>query len=162
MPVGHGGDMSKHTAWEKVVLLELLEQRLKWAAQEAGADPNKVHVYDPFTTDMDFYIFFEEASWDKYLEIYRYYYDEELPAYNESYTAKIPGVTARTHIESVLKAKNIELPEKVKEKYDLAFSKALTAIRAYDDKEIFNASTSKTMILYTVEEMKNILQFGHP
>ena len=158
MPVGHGGDMSKHTAWEKVVLLELLEQRLKWAATEAGADHTQVHVYDPFTTDMDFYIFFEgDISWDKYLEIYRYYYDEDLPAYNKSYTAKIPGVTARTHIESVLKDEEIQPA-----KYIEAFPKALAAIRDYDEKEIFNASTSKTMILYTVAEMKNILNCGKP
>lgn len=169
MPVGHGGDMSKHPAWEKIALLELLEQRLKWAAIKAGLNPDKVHVYDPFTTDMDFYIFFEEASWEDYLQIYRWYYDESLPAYEreeaeyvEVVEEGIP-VTARTRIPRVLKDINIsKLPSSVYETYEKALTKAIDTIKTYDDKEIFNASTSKTMILYTVEEMKNILQYGTP
>ena len=164
MPVGHGGCMSKHTTWEKVIILELLERRLKWAVKKADVPPEYVHVFDPFTTDMDFFIYFEKVSWDQYLMIYRWYYDEDLPAYDESYT-ELPSTTttARVEIERVLKAENIErLSEAVYKKYVEAFPKALTAIKEYDEKEIFNASTSNTMILYTVQEMKNILECGKP
>jgi hypothetical protein len=155
MPVGHGGCMSKHTAWEKVVILELLERRIKWAARKADVNPINVRVYDPFTTEMDFFIFFDDVSWEKYLEIYHWYYREDLPAFDENY--KELTSNARAVIKEILMTENVDY-----EKYREAFDKAMDAIKLYDAEEIFNASTSKTMILYSVRQMKNILTLGHP
>jgi hypothetical protein len=155
MPVGHGGCMSKHTAWEKVVILELLERRIKWAARKAGVHPKNVRVYDPFTTEMDFFIFFDDVSWEKYLEIYHWYYREDLPAFDKEFNEL--SINARDAIKSTLMDENVDYA-----KYREAFDKAMEAIKLYDAEEIFNASTSKTMILYSVTQMKNILTLGHP
>ena len=143
MPVNHRGHMSKHPAWVKIAILEFLEARLKDAAEELDIGAEKVHVYDPFTTEMDFHIFVN-ASWSDYLRLYSWYYDLENK-----------GERQKT-LES-------DLLTKYGAKYSTSISRAIYDVGPDDlDREIFNASTSETMILYTIQQMKNILQFGHP
>jgi hypothetical protein len=145
MPVGHHGSMSKHPAWVKIAILEYLEARLKDAADHPDVDigAENVHVYDPFTTDMDFYIFVD-ASWSKYLKLYAKYYDQEFSGPRQ-------------------KELEPDLPTKYGEKYSTRINKAIYDIGPDDtNREIFNASKSKTEIFYTIQQMKNILELEEP
>lgn len=147
MPVGHGGGMSSHPAWVKIAILELLEERLKVAAVEAGYSEDVIHVFDPFTTDMDFYIRLD-VDWDGYLKIYSKYYDRDLK------TDAIKNIVEKYHEN--------DLPESIRRKSVAALEKASILIEKYDEDKIFNASTSKSEIFYTIDEMKYILEYGTP
>jgi hypothetical protein len=147
MPVGHGGQMSKHPAWVKIIILEMLEERLKDAAAAAGIDnpDDVVWVYDPFTTEMDFYIWLK-VSWEKYLEIYSLYYKPDLKARLEEMGLR-------------------QSMERVSDKYadHPYYGKAMDVLKELDSsQQIFNASRSRTTIFYDIEQMKNILLHGNP
>ena len=143
MPVNHRGHMSKHPAWVKIAILEFLEARLKDAAVDLNIGEENVHVYDPFTTEMDFHIFVN-ASWSDYLRLYSWYYNLENKGERQ-------------------KALESDLLTKYGVKYSTSISRAIYDVGPDDpDREIFNASTSETMILYNILQMKSILQFGHP
>jgi len=146
MPVGHGGGMSRHPAWVKIAILELLEERLKIAAVEAGYPEDVIQVFDPFTTDMDFYIRLD-VDWEGYLKIYSKYYDRDL-----KYDA----------IKNIVAKYEKDLPKPIRRKSIAALEKASKLIEKYDEAGIFNASTSKSVIFYTINEMKNILEYGTP
>jgi len=144
MPVCHRGCMSKHPAWVKIAILEFLEARLQDAAEDLGIGANKVQVYDPFTTENDFYIIVD-ASWYDYLKIYAWYYDEGNKGSRQINLEKVdPGPDILTRYGA---------------KYTTRIRKAI-----YDygpdapENELFNASTSKTEIFYTIGQMKRILQ----
>lgn len=145
MPVGHGGCMSKHPAWVKIAILEFLEARLKDAADALDIGADKVHVWDPFTTEMDFYIFVD-ATWSDYLRIYALYYDESFKG------------PLQDKLEPDLPTKYAggKYADKIREAiYDMT--------REEDaDRRIFNASTSKSEIFYTIEQMRNILEHRPP
>ena len=146
MPVGHGGGMSSHPAWVKIAILELLEERLKVAAVEAGYSEDVIHVFDPFTTDMDFYIMMD-VDWEGYLKIYSKYYNRDL----------------RTDpIKSIVEKYPEDLPESIRIKSVNALQKATKLLEEYDENGIFNASTSKSVIFYTINDMKYILEYGKP
>ena len=147
MPVGHGGGMSSHPAWVKIAILELLEERLKVAAVEAGYSEDVIHVFDPFTTDMDFYIMMD-VDWEGYLKIYSKYYNRDLRTDPiKSIVEKYPNKSK----EEILAIKSVA-----------ALEKASILIEKYDEDKIFNASTSKSEIFYTIDEMKYILEYGTP
>ena len=76
MPVGHGGHMSKHPPEVKIAILELIEARLKDIVPQFSLSQDVVHVYDPFTTKWDFYVFLD-VSWDLYERIYGEYFNTE-------------------------------------------------------------------------------------
>jgi hypothetical protein len=193
MPVGHGGDMSKHPAWVKIAILEFLEARLKdvvdaltinddnkyeaaldWFKRYLGEisekpddymtkfkklyDENtsisigpdiryifsatlsttseanaRVKVYDPFTTEMDFYLFLD-VNWDRYLLIYSKYYDLDFKGFRQ-----------------VL--------------WEIKYSDddyILDLVLGENRDQVFNATRSKSVIFYTIQQMKNILTLGHP
>ena len=139
MPVGHRGRMSSHPAWVKIIILELIEERLKEAAEDYGLPREVVEVYDPFTTDNDFYLWLD-VSWEEYLQVYSRYYNPELKSNAVSRVA-----------------------ERYKTKHSKEFIKARDYI--HDDaneKKIFNASTSSSTIIYSIEDMKSILDTGTP
>lgn len=76
MPVGHGGNMSKHPPNVKLAILEFIEARLKDIVENKFKEysPDVVHVYDPITTKWDFYVFLD-VSWNLYEKIYGEYFD---------------------------------------------------------------------------------------
>ena len=166
MPVGHGGGMSRHPAWEKIAILELLEERLKIAAFAAGFSDTDVHVYDPFSTDMDFFIWFKK-DWKDYLKLYSKYYDRRLLDDRKRLIERGYPIDSN-QIESQLDpVGNIVLAKYDKESPDYEtrktiLIKATNKIEEYDERRIFNASTSKSAIYYSICEMKNILEHGEP
>jgi hypothetical protein len=182
MPVGHGGDESKHPAWVKIAILEFIEARFKDIVEndddlkdefrakliqyledcdvelseseinrivDAKVADYYVKVYDPFSTEMDFYILFN-VDWPKYLELYSKYYSEDDP--------KIKP--ASLHLSEVLD--NYPSPHPIYALKPLIEKAVRTtaSIQVYD--EVFNASRSKSVIFYTIQQMKNILDYGHP
>ncbi len=76
MPVGHGGNMSKHPPKVKLAILEFIEARLKDIVPEFDLDQDVVDVYDPITTEWDFYVFLD-VSWDLYEKIYGEYFNTD-------------------------------------------------------------------------------------
>jgi len=123
-----------------------------------------VKVYDPFSTDMDFYIFFN-VDWPKYLDLYHKYYKEDTPNIQ----------TPERHLNAVFAKYDPEsdIGKLWKEKKDtdhpIFRNKPLIekAIKTKPDNgeyidEVFNASRSKSVIFYTIQQMKNILELGHP
>lgn len=141
MPVGHGGCMSKHPAWVKIAILEFLEARLKDAADIVDIGADNIQVWDPFTTEMDFY-FSVNASWSKYLDLYGVYYNKSFTGHRQKEIEK-------------------DLPTRYGLEYAREIQKAIYNITNEEDSHnVFNASTSKTEIFYTIEEMKEILQRG--
>ena len=147
MPVNHRGRMSLHPAWVKIAILEYLEERLKEAAERVEIGEENVHVYDPFTTEWDFYIIVD-ASWSDYLKLYAEYYDTSWEVtsakdFTDAFAAKYGpyvGTKIRTKISAAIHELGPEDPER----------------------EIFNASTSKTEIFYTIQQMKDILRKRTP
>ena len=145
MPVGHRGCMSKHPAWVKIATLEYLEERLKEAAERVDIGEENVSVYDPFTTEWDFCIFVD-ASWSDYLKLYAEYYDTSWEV--TSAKAFTDAFVARYTLGTKISAK---------------IGSAIHAIGPEDtEREIFNASTSKTEIYYTIQQMKDILEKKTP
>ena len=71
MSVNHGGGYSKHPAWVKIALMELMELRLKDVARRTqGVYAGKIKIYDPYTTDNDFHLVVK-AKWENYHGIMR-------------------------------------------------------------------------------------------
>lgn len=175
MAVGHGGDESKHPAWVKIGILEFIRTRFKEIVENDEAlrasyiekineiltacnivltdEQMKdlvdltiadyyVKVYDPFSTEMDFYIFFN-VDWPKYLDLYHKYYE-------------IDDVKSKLQLDAALD----KLPSKIKNRYEDLITRAIVQTSGVD--EVFNASRSKSVIFYTIEQMKNILECGIP
>ena len=140
MPVGHSGSMSSHPAWVKIILLELIRERLLDAAADLGIPASKIEVYDPFTTEMDFYLWLN-VSWEDYLRIYSRYYSDDL------------------------KAREMDQKDRVVQMYanNSYLETALDVLKGLDKtQQIFNASTSRSTIFYTIDQMKRILKTGSP
>jgi hypothetical protein len=182
MAVGHGGDESKHPAWVKIAILEFIEARFKDIVEndqdlkdefraklidylaDCGVELSEteiksivdkkvadyyVKVYDPFSTDMDFYIFFN-VDWPKYLDLYHKYYKEDTP------NIQVP----EEHLNAVFAKYD---PGHRIHGYTNLIRKAIrtTGSETVID-EVFNASRSRSVIFYTIQQMKNILELGHP
>ena len=152
MPVGHHGGMSPHPAWVKIAILEFLEARLKDAADhpDVGIGHENVQIMDPFTTEYDFYLFVN-ASWPKYLKLYAKYYDENWA-----------GGTRQGALPDLGKKYSLKYPSHLRLKIEEKIGKAIYDIVTEEDQEIFNASTSKTEIYYTIEQMIDILELEEP
>ncbi|MFH2112767.1 MAG: hypothetical protein ABIJ47_16080 [Candidatus Bathyarchaeota archaeon] len=138
MSVGHGGEFSKHPANVKIAILRFIEARLKDAAdylEIPGITADNITIYDPFTTDMDFFIFFKDVGWENYLKIYSKYYDETFE-----------GRERQAEVESDYK----DMP------------KIISMLHGDRPNGVFNASRSKSVIYYTPEQMENILDHGDP
>ena len=143
--------MSKHSAWVKIAILEFLEARLKDAADHEDVEigHENVHIMDPFTTEYDFYLFVN-ASWSKYLKLYAKYYDENWP-----------GGTRQGELDLAKKYK-LKYPERLRLKIEETIEKAIYDVVKEENQEIFNASTSKTEIYYTIQQMIDILELEEP
>ena len=147
MPAIHRGCMSKHPAWVKMAILEYLEERLKEAAERVDIGEENVKVYDPFTTEWDFCIFID-ASWSDYLKLYAEYYDTSWEVTSAKAFTDAFAVRYAPYVGTKIKAK---------------ISSAIHEIGPEDtEREIFNASTSKTEIYYTIQQMKDILEKRTP
>ena len=118
--------------WLKDNYLEFPTETEKKDVFKASADSiddvnMKVKVYDPFTTDDDFYLILD-VSWPQYLLIYGLYYDTNFKGPRQVYWED-------------------QTPENIRNE-------------VYGEDGVFNASTSKTEIFYTIQEMKDILEHG--
>ncbi len=144
--------MSKHPAWVKIAILEFLEARLKDAADhpDVGIGHENVHIWDPFTTEYDFYLFVN-ASWPKYLKLYAKYYDENWS-----------GGTRQGALPNLATKYSTKYPSRLQPKIEEKIGKAIYDIVKEEDQEIFNASTSKTEIYYTIQQMIDILELDEP
>jgi hypothetical protein len=157
MSVGHGGDMSKHPAWVKVAILDFLQQRFSNQKVSMG---KTISVFDPFNTDMDFFIYFNETTWEEYVGIYHNYYStanspetkelaEHIAIKYDDYATKHGYPPGDIYIMIKKALSEYSKPETNNEPINEYFG-------------TFNASKSKTFILYSVQNMINILQEGHP
>ena len=163
MPVGHGGGMSSHPAWVKIIILELIEERIKDAAVAAGIPACKANVYDPFNTEYDFFLWID-VDWEKYLDIYSWYYSDFLEA-KIGDLAKENGLSEARQEELYNRQKN-----RVKERYEVVdhpleqyYKKATRILENLDEQQkVFNASRSESTINYSIQQMKNILVYGSP
>jgi len=134
--------MSKHPAWVKVIVLDFIRERLYRAADVLGIDREKIRVYDPFTTEMDFYLWMD-ISWEKYRHLYSKYYSTDLD---------------NGDIEEVVLGRWKNLWNPYGETQAAIWTKALEVIADSATQEsVFNASTSKTTIHYGVGDMVNLL-----
>jgi hypothetical protein len=165
MSVGHGGGMSSHPTWVKLIILEMIEERIKDAAVLAGIPAKKARVYDPFNTDYDFYIWVE-ADWDVYREIYHWYYSDELPdalEYMKDNEDEPNSSEAKTRIEYKKEnsvAKRYGTEENPYKKY---YDEAVGVLSKMDKHlQVFNASKSDSTIFYDIKQMKRMLELGDP
>ena len=210
MPVGHGGDESKHPAWVKLAILKFIEKRFKdiiihdddervndivknafyeWikrleidGIQEktiydlralAEENPNDmrrimaeriIKVYDPITTENDFYIFFN-VNWDNYLYLYhKYYHTSKTKEINDIIESVSEEMLNDPQLKTYILNAFIDI-ESEQEREIAAKTRIINSIKNISSAETditFNASKSKSVIFYTVEQMKNILLTGYP
>ena len=120
MPVGHGGHMSKHPPEVKIAILELIEARLKDIVPQFSLSQDVVHVYDPFTTKWDFYVFLD-VSWGLYERIYGEYFKAEEVGERESIVRKRYPEIVEAFPEGIFNATDskTEIFRTIDEMYDL-------------------------------------------
>jgi len=146
----HRGHMSKHPAIVKIAILEFLEARLKdiiapGKDSESIARADRiVKVYDPFTTENDFYLFLD-LNWEQYKQLYGEYYDTERPKGWRQQAVEEYYEDYEYDEDSEINAKWVSL--------------VMEALHGTQPSEgVFNASRSSSEILYTVAEMRQILK----
>jgi len=120
MPVGHRGHMSKHPPKVKLAILELIEARLQDIVQQLDLSTDVVHVYDPFTTKWDFYVFLD-VSWGLYERIYGEYFNAKKVGERESIVRERYPEIIETFPEGIFNATDskTEIFKTIDEMYDL-------------------------------------------
>ena len=128
MPIGHSGDMSRHPPEVKIAILEFIDARLKDIVKKLypERDANEVVRVYDPFTTKWDLYVWLDVDWCEYKKIYSMYFDTTFRG------------------------------EKEKRFREYANEKILRHINRGDDDDVFNASTSKTEIFYTICEMKKI------
>jgi hypothetical protein len=152
--VGHGGGESKHSGEEKLFILEYLEARLNDIVDDynlnvVGEDVS-VEVYDPYNTEMDFFVIVKAKrdTFSKTLGVYEaihkdYHTKTMKPGGKEEKFEKAWGKKWGWDFDDP--GKGAQNKQKFNDKKKDIF-----------DYDKFHASTSKTMMLYSIDQMANL------